>query len=146
MNFFRPYWKFHNWIWINAHWVAAAGAISEIIPLHLFKWRESVNTISMGLLNHQTAFMIVVKSTQIYLLPKGWTKPLPLLKPKILALAMCDEIIDNFRKLSINFFISIIFGNLSIIFGNYGNYRKIINNIWKIIDKFPKIIDKKNYQ
>ena len=77
----RPYWKFHNWIWINAQ--CAAGAISEIIPLHLFKWRESVNTISMGPLNHQIAFMILVQSSsRICLWNEGVksNKPLPPLK------------------------------------------------------------------
>ena len=50
-----------------------------------------------------------------------------------IALAMCGGIIDNFWKLSINFF-SDNFLKLSIIFGNYQSILDIINSFWKIID------------
>ena len=41
------------------------------------------------------------------------------------ALAMCDRIIDNFRKLTLN-------GFLSVIFGNYQYILEIIDKFWKL--------------
>ena len=79
---------------------------------YLVEWAENINFIIHFILSAQT---------------------------QTLALAMCDGIIDNFLKLSINFEIidnfwklSIIYKNLSIISGNYQksfkNYRSMSKN------------------